>query len=143
MDPRLRRRFVALFALLFLGLTSILWDRTGELGYGLSYLALVGISLLSSWALPIAATNAALALLWLALPPGRWVRIRRWVVFLNRQVGHLEALFSWLTLAVVWKPQLSFQLPAAALLFLFGGPLLSAAARALYRRKLSDDGDVN
>src|SRR5262249_52152417 len=121
MDPRLRRRFVALFALLFLGLTSILWDRTGELGYGLSYLALVGISLLSSWALPIAAANAALAFLWLVLPPGRWVRVGRWVVFLNRQVGHLEALFSWLTLAVVWKPQLSFQLPAAALLFLFGG----------------------
>jgi hypothetical protein len=115
-----------------------LWSDTGlgqQLAWGLDYGALVGVSLAAShWKL-LLGVNLGLALLWAVLPlrppetsPRLWW-VSHAVTFVNRQLGHLEALATWVTLAVVTWPRLVVQLPFVAAVLLLGPPVINGLAR--------------
>ena len=118
-----------------------------ELSWFLAYSALVGMSLAASFSIGIFFINLVLAALWIGLPyvwplrrredaPLRW-GVHQAVMFLNRQLGHIEALGVWTVLSLSLTPQLHFQLPLLALVYLMGEPLINALAR---RYLSSDDG---
>jgi hypothetical protein len=127
------------------------WHDSGlgqELSWFLAYSALVGMSLAASFSIGIFFINLVLAGLWIGLPyvlplrpqeqaPGRWWLHAR-VTGANRLLGHIEALGVWTVLALSLTPQLQFQLPLLALVYLMG----AAAINVLARRYLSPPGVV-
>lgn len=90
--------------------------------------ALAGISVLASWALAVGAIGIGSAAA-LALPLERWIpgdlgaTLRQLVLQLNRQLGHIESLFTWVVLALLY-PRLPWQAGAAATLLVFGPVLV-------------------
>ena len=124
-----------------------------ELGWFLAYSALVGMSLAASFSVGIFLINLVLAALWIGLPyvwplrrredaPVRWA-VHQTVMFLNRQLGHIEALGVWTVLALSLTPQLHVQLPLLVLLYLMGEPLINAlASRYLLPRHDRSSGDL-
>jgi hypothetical protein len=127
---------------LFAWVLGWFWRDLGvgqELGWFLAYSALVSMSLAASFSTGIFAINLSLAALWIALPrfwplrrkqdaPVRWA-VHQTVMFLNRQLGHIEALGVWSVLSLSLTPQLHYQLPLLALVYLMGEPLINAIAR--------------
>lgn len=92
--------------------------RAEEYGNVARYLAFAFVSFLASKWLIVAAANLLLGCAWLALvvvPPHRLARTRRMTTLLNRQLGHVEALFA-VTIAVVASTT-RVTLQAAAVLF--------------------------
>jgi len=124
-----------------------------ELSWFLAYSALVGMSLAASFSVGIFFINVVLAVLWIGLPyvwplrrredaPVRWA-VHQTVMFLNRQLGHIEALGVWTVLALSLTPELHFQLPLLALVYLMGEPLINAVAdRWLMPRQGRGFGDL-
>jgi len=131
-------RVVTVGAALAVGLT---WSGTGagmQLAWGLDYGALICVSLAASyWAVSLV-VNLSFALLWRFLPlrspedhPRLW-RFHHFVTFVNRQIGHLEAIAVWLVVATIFKPRLDVQLPFLAAVALMGAPIINGLTRAIY-----------
>jgi hypothetical protein len=110
------------------------WAHTGlgeELAAALQYGGLVAVSLATSNWWIVLVVNALAALLWLLLgrvprdPATRLGRVTQVVVFANRQIGHIELLAVWLTIALVCTQNLNWQLPLAVAVLLLWDPLVS------------------
>ena len=124
--------FVATAAALALGLVLTWWDRGVELGHVLRYLALVGASLFASQWLVLLVLNVIVAGAWFLLvwrKVERFGRFRLAVVEINRQVGHVEALFAWVILMLVWWDHLWLRLPFATAVAVYGGTVLDWLTR--------------
>jgi hypothetical protein len=127
-------------------LTAAAWGvgyaggRTTQLSYATKALVLASISLLAAWWIPLLLVNGAVAAL-LFLPLDRW-RNRLWdvaqqmILQLNRHAGHVEALFTWIVLAVVWPRSFTIQALLASIFVLFGPLLVDAAGWWRLRRRL-------
>jgi len=113
------------------------WSSAGigeQLAWGLDYAALIGVSLAASYWRLIFIINLVFAVAWF-LPfrsreryPILW-KVLHWVTFLNRQLGHLEALMVWLALSMVVWPRLALQLPFAVAVCLLGPPIINGLGR--------------
>jgi hypothetical protein len=118
-----------------------------QVGWALQYGLFIAVSIVASFCYWLLAANVVVAGAWLALswpePPEpksekprwpasdleTWLHVTTWV---NRQVGHVEALAAWIAVALVWDPRLTVQLPFLAAVVLFGGPIINAVARTRY-----------
>jgi hypothetical protein len=107
-------------------------DLADELAAALQYGGLVSVSVVASnWRI-LLAVNSVLALLWLLLggtphaPASFWGRIVHPIVFLNRQVGHIELQAVWWTVALALTQDLRWQLPLLAVVLLLWEPLVNA-----------------
>jgi hypothetical protein len=119
------RKIVLVALLAIVGWFASSVPQLGQVGYGLSYVALISVSLVTVHAVGFGLVNAALAAAWLvpfSRTRGRWYF---WVVFLNRQLGHIELFFVWGVLAFVVRADLAWQLPLLALVFLCAEDLAS------------------
>jgi hypothetical protein len=134
---------VRVLVVLVAGLLGWHWAGTplGEqLGGGLQYAGLIGISLAVSFWWWIFLANVVLAGLWLVWPLGRaderpWrSAVEHVLTFANRQVGHIEVLSVWLALSLVSADRLPVQLLLATAAILLTEPLLTGLARWLLCR---------
>lgn len=125
---------VRLLVVIAAGLLGWSWNGSpfGEqLAGGLHYAGLIAISLAVSYWWSIFLVNFPLALLWLLWPirdteESLWVGLlHRSLSFVNRQIGHIEVLSVWTTLALVGPSGLGAQLAALAAVFLLGEPLIN------------------
>ena len=107
------------------------WSTTGvgeELAAALQYGGLVAVSLAASNWLILLAVNVVLALLWLLLgctprdPNTLLGKATPVLVFLNRQVGHIELQSVWWTVALALTQDLRWQLPLLAAVLLLWEP---------------------
>lgn len=111
-----------------------------QLGWGLEYGALIALSLAASGWLYILIVNLVFGGGWVTLswqPPSEhdpaWkVALLRGFTFVNRQLGHLEALGVWLVIALVWRPVLAAQLTLVAAVVLLGEPIINGLARTRF-----------
>jgi hypothetical protein len=133
-------RWVALVAALVVGLT---WSGSGigeQVAAMLQYAALVTVSLAVTFWLWFGVINLTLAFLWFipfrdrAKNPVLWA-FNFAVTFANRHVGHLEALFVWLVIALVAVPSLEWQLPAFVAAALLGMALINRVTLLVLRRE--------
>jgi len=108
-----------------------------QLAWGLEYGALIALSLAASAWPYILAVNLIFGGGWVALswkpPPANehdW-RVLALAVFtfVNRQLGHLEALVVWIIIGLVWRPLLAAQLTLVAAVVLLGEPIINGLAR--------------
>lgn len=143
--------------LLVLGLALVgeIWARYPlgvQLGWGLNYGLLAGISVVASVWFYFLFANLVLAGLWLLASYRRPLRVqaaspsasedpdqRTWdlsdsITWLNRQAGHVEALAVWTALAFVVCHELTWQLAAFSSLLLLAEPCLNGLARWELRR---------
>lgn len=136
---------VRLLMVLGAGILGWCWDGAplGEqLAGGLHYAGLIAISLAASYWWFIFLVNVCFALAWLLWPirvteDSLWMGVvHHGLSFVNRQIGHIEVLAVWTTLALVGPSTLAGQLAAVAAVMLLGEPVLSAiATRTGQRRK--------
>lgn len=135
--------------LLVLGFTlvGLIWARFPlgvQLGWALNYGLLAGVSIAASVWVWLMVANLALAGLWLlsswrkplsvAARSSTDVRSPTWdvsdsITWLNRQVGHIEALAVWTALAFVTAHELTYQLLGFSALLLLAEPCLNGIAR--------------
>jgi hypothetical protein len=110
------------------------WSTTGvgeELAAALQYGGLVAVSLAASNWLILLAVNVVLALLWLLLgctprdPNTLLGKATPVLVFLNRQVGHIELQSVWWTVALALTQDLRWQLPLLAAVLLLWEPVVN------------------
>jgi hypothetical protein len=103
------------------------WSHGGEVAFVVPALCLAGISLLLAWRLVLFVANSLVGLA-LFIPTGR-ARKPHWLVLeTNRQLGHFEAIFSWLTLALVVSRELVTEVTLVAALFALGPLIINAVA---------------
>jgi hypothetical protein len=135
---------VRLLVVLVAGILGWCWDGSplGEqLSGGLHYAGLIAISLAASYWWFIFLFNFTLALAWLLWPirateESLWMGVLyHGLSFVNRQIGHIEVLSVWTTLAIVGPATLARQLAAVAAVLLLGEPLLSGFATGLHKRR--------
>jgi len=124
---------VRLLLVLLATLVARQWSSTGlgeELAAALQYGSLVAVSLAASNWWILLAGNSVLALLWLLLgrtprdPDSRLAKLTQVVVFVNRQVGHIELQAVWWTVALALKQDLRWQLPLLAAVLLLWEPVV-------------------
>jgi len=116
---------------------GLVWAKSPggmQLGWALQYGILVAISVVTAFWLPLLFLNLTIALAWLGLswfPPaaGHPSFVRRSVKWMNRQVSHIEAGATWVALALVFRPDLRWQLGGLAAVVLLGGPIVNGLAR--------------
>ncbi|HJX54297.1 MAG TPA: hypothetical protein VJ801_16135 [Polyangia bacterium] len=125
---------VRLLLVLVAALIARQWSSTGlgeELAAALQYGGLVAVSLAASNWWILLAGNSVLALAWLLLgctprdPNSRLAKLTQIVVFLNRQVGHIELQAAWWTVALALKQDLRWQLPLLAAVLLLWEPVVN------------------
>ncbi len=104
-----------------------------QLGHGLSYVALITVSLAISWSFWLGVVNFAAAAAWLFPYHPRWERAYHVVVWINRQIGHVELWFVWGVLALTYTSSLAWQLPLVAAVVLLGEPLCGLIASLLWK----------
>ncbi|HLK90040.1 MAG TPA: hypothetical protein VKZ18_09100 [Polyangia bacterium] len=108
-----------------------------QLAWALQYALLAAVSIVASFWLPLFLINAGVALLWLAMsrkPPAALaretgLRLSDLVTWVNRQLGHIEALASWIAVSLVTWPVLWIQLGGLAAVSLLGPPIINGIAR--------------
>lgn len=107
---------------------AVLQHRPGgeDIAPAVTAVALAGVSVLASWAVPLGLASVLLAAS-LALPVS-WggaigPTLRQAALQANRQLGHVESMFSWVVLALLLSP-LTLQVGAVALLVGFGPVLV-------------------
>lgn len=108
-----------------------------QLAWGLEYGALIALSLAASAWPYILAINLFFGVGWVALSwkppssadPGWKVFTLAVFTFVNRQLGHLEALVVWIIIGLVWRPLLAAQLTLVAAVVLLGEPIINGLAR--------------
>ncbi len=119
------------------------WDDanvTQQLAWGLNYAALIAVSLGVSFWFLFLLLQLAVSGPWLLLEVMRPRKssalhcLDHLLTFVNRQLGHLEALGVWLAVALVWRPQPDLQLPFALAVLLLGEPLLNFLGRRFAKR---------
>jgi len=133
-------RWVVLAVALVVGLT---WSGSGigeQVAAMLQYAALVTVSLAATFWLWFGVVNLTLAFLWFIPFQERSRNPVLWafnfaVTFANRHVGHLEALFVWLVIALVAVPSLEWQLPAFAAAGLLGMALINRVTLMVLQRE--------
>ena len=110
-----------------------------QIGYGLPFGALIAVWFGTVWALPLGIVNLILAIIW--LPPYRpaYQAIHHWIVFLNRQAGHLAFFVTWSVVALAWKPYLYVQFPLVAFVLLLGEWVVDTVARLVIPGAASAD----
>jgi hypothetical protein len=133
------QRIAVVFVMLLGGVVAAQSAILSEIGYGLSFAALILVSFGTVFAVSLGAANALLAASWLIPYSPNWQRLHHGIVFLNRQAGHLAFFVTWTVIALAWKPYLYLQLPLVAVILLFGEWLVDAAARALVPGAASAD----
>lgn len=141
--------------LLVLGLTlvGLIWARFPlgvQLGWALNYGLLAGVSIVASVWVWLMVANLVLAGLWLlaswrkplSVAAARSSDARRptWdisdsITWLNRQVGHIEALAVWTALAFVNAHELTWQLLGFSALLLLAEPCLNGLTRWELKRQ--------
>jgi len=124
-----------LLLVLAVALMARRWSSTGlgdELAAALQYGGLVAVSVVASnWRILLAG-NSVLAMLWLLLgstpraPNSFWGKVTQVVVFLNRQVGHIELQTVWWTVALALTQDLRWQLSLLAVVLLLWEPVVNA-----------------
>jgi hypothetical protein len=115
-----------------------LWRDTSigqQLGWGLHYVALIGVSVGASFWVWILLIELSASLPWWALRfytraerPARHC-LNHVLTFVNRQIGHIELLAVGLALALSWRPQIEVELPLAVGVLLLAEPLVSWLGR--------------
>jgi Calcineurin-like phosphoesterase len=126
-------------------LTAAAWGigyaggRSIQLSYATKALVLASISLVAAWWIPVLVANGAVAALLFA-PLDRWRSrasdvVQQMILQLNRHAGHVEALFTWMVLAVVWPRSFWIQVLLASTVALFGPVLVDAAGWWRIRRR--------
>jgi hypothetical protein len=118
--PTPMQRIGVVFAMLLGGVAAAQSPILSEIGYGLSFAALILVSFGTVFAVWLGAANALLAASWLIPYSRNWQRLHHGIVFLNRQAGHLAFFGTWTVIALAWKPYLYLQLPLVAVILLFG-----------------------
>lgn len=145
-----RVRLVGLLTVLA-AIVSLAWHEAHPFAHAARYLALVGVSLLLSWWPAVLAISVFFGLAWLAYTvaevfrPGRvrLGRLRAFVVQMNRQIGHVEALLPFVTIAVAWKANLIVQtLLVAAVLALLPDLVSMLATTAFGRHAAASHGNT-
>ena len=112
-----------------------------QLSGGLQYAGLIAISLAISYWWIVFLINFPLALAWLAWPirPAEgtpWAGLAyRPLIFVNRQIGHIEVLSVWIMLALVGPATLAWQLVALTAVLLLGEKLINEIALGWLLRK--------
>ena len=130
------------------GATLVAWIWSGtpagvQLGWALQYTLLTAVSVVTSFWFWILLLNVGTALLWVVLswrppsPPPTSGSEPRWgfldvVTWVNRQVGHIEALAAWIAVAFVLSPCLTLQIALLAVVGLLGGPIINGIAASRF-----------
>jgi hypothetical protein len=119
---------------------SLIWSRSGEAAYVVPALSLAGISiLLALWPLGFA-LNFVAGIALFVLRKRRIHPLARWT---NRQIGHFEALFTWLTYILVRSHGLIFEAAATAALFALGPAVVDAAGYFSARKRPQSHSKLN
>jgi hypothetical protein len=124
-------RLGVVVAMLVIGVVASRVVILSQIGYGLPFGALIAVWFGTVWALPIGALNLVLATIWLVPYRPAHESVHHWIVFLNRQAGHLAFFLTWSIIAVAWKPSLYVQLPLVAFVLLLGEWVVDTVARLL------------
>jgi hypothetical protein len=129
---------VRLLAVLAGAVIGHVWNDANlgqQLAWGLSYAALIAVSLGAAFWFLLLLLQLAISLPWLLLRfaprernPGLHC-LNHALTFVNRQIGHLEAIGAWLAVALVWRPQPDTQLPFVLAVLLLGEPLVNWLGR--------------
>jgi hypothetical protein len=139
----LPRRLLVVAAVFLLALAvNALWARAGEAAFVVPALCLSGISILLAWRAVIFTLNALTGLA-LFVPFGEHKQPHPLVLAVNRQLGHFEAIFSWLTVALVWSPNLVVEATAVATLFAVGPLIINALGVYTSRRELHSEAQLH
>jgi hypothetical protein len=124
-----------------------------QLGWALQYSLLVAVSIVSSVWLPVLVVNLISALAWLYVswrpprqqqPNAPGFDASDVVTWVNRQIGHGEAIITWVTVALVSGHGLIFQLVGVAAVVFVGPPAINWLTRrnfiggAVARRSRAD-----
>ncbi len=121
-----------------------IWSATPggvQLGWALQYTLLAAVSVVTSFWFWILLANVAIAGLWVVLswraPPPPPAGSDRWgfldvVTWVNRQIGHVEALGAWIAVAFVLSPCLTEQAGLLAAVGLLGGPIINGVAASRF-----------
>jgi hypothetical protein len=127
--PLLRLGIVV--AMLVIGVVATRVVLLSQIGYGLPFGALIAVWFGTVWALPLGAANLILAIIWLVPYRPAHQAVYHWIVFLNRQAGHLAFFVTWSVIALAWKPHLYVQFPLVAFVLLLGEWVVDTVARLL------------
>jgi len=123
-----------------------IWSTTPpgvQLGWALQYVSLAAVAVVTSFWRWILLLNVITSVLWLALswrppaPPPPEGSGPRWgfldvVTWVNRQIGHIEALAAWIAVAFVLSPSLTRQFASVAAIGLLGGPIINGIAASRF-----------
>ena len=119
-------------------LVGVVWMHSPagiQLAWALQYGVLVAVSVLISLWLPVFSANLVIAAAWLGFalaaprtPDGTW-RGSEVITWINRQIGHIEALATWGAVALVVSHCLPAQLGCLAGFGLLGPPTINRLAR--------------
>jgi hypothetical protein len=118
-------------AMLVIGVVASRVVVLSQIGYGLPFGALIAVWFGTVWALPLGAVNLILAIIWLVPYRPAQQSVHHWIVFLNRQAGHLAFFVTWSVIALAWKPHLYVQFPLVAFVLLLGEWVVDTVARLL------------
>lgn len=129
--------FVRLLIVVSAAAVGFMWQDAEigkELAWQLQAAGLTAVSLGASAWQPIFAIEWTLSCLWFLQSRPRTEAPARFAftqltTFLNRQAGHIEALFVWLVLILATTSRLGLQLPLAAGLFMLGEPIIDYLGR--------------
>jgi hypothetical protein len=124
-------RLGIIVSMLVVGVVASRVAILSQIGYGLPFGALIAVWFGTVWALPLGAANLILASIWLVPYRPAHPFVHHWIVFLNRQAGHLAFFVTWSVIALVWKPHLYVQFPLVALVLLLGEWVVDTVARLL------------